>query len=129
MYLTLSLAHNLNHYSGMMFQVAARVISGNKVGSEVFAAGGRYDRLVSSFMKSGLPSSPGAVGVNIALDRVTAAVQTYPPVCSVLVSTLGNSSLPRDKHNIALGIMKDLWSAGIRAQIMFDNDMVRTVDS
>ena len=119
--MTVSLVYNISRYSGILFQLVASTKNASKKGgTEILAAGGRYDRLVKDFTKLEAVFSPGIVGVNIAVDRVSAAlledrVTLYS--YNVLVSPLGNNSLPKDKFSIALGIMRDLWAAGIKAHM------------
>ena len=46
--MSLGWIYNLQQYSGLLFQVCIDITRKKKTVSEVFAAGGRYDALVSS---------------------------------------------------------------------------------
>ena len=46
--MSLGWIYNLQQYSGLLFQICIDITRKKKTVSEVFAAGGRYDALVSS---------------------------------------------------------------------------------
>lgn len=45
--LAIGLLYNVNHFSGVIFQVAREIKKKHRTAQEVLAAGGRYDKLVS----------------------------------------------------------------------------------
>ena len=47
--MSLGWIYNLQQYSGIIFQVCIDITRKKKTVSEVFAAGGRYDALVSTY--------------------------------------------------------------------------------
>ena len=63
---------------------------------------------------------PSAVGVSIAIDKITAAVSSMEDTisvssCDLLVVSVGQMSMGR-----AINIVQKLWTAGIPAEIMYD---------
>ncbi|XP_076353947.1 eukaryotic translation initiation factor 2 alpha kinase Gcn2 isoform X2 [Tachypleus tridentatus] len=122
-----SLVYKINNFSGVLFQFVCQLKKKNrKSGMEVLAAGGRYDNLVSMFRlpQSNISSkeiSQSAVGVSIAVERIVGALiedeefQT-PSLVDVLICSLGHSPMLKEK----CVLLKDLWMAGINAQVMYD---------
>jgi translation initiation factor 2-alpha kinase 4 len=64
---------SVRHYSGAIFQVVRNVRKKARQMTEVLAAGGRYDTLLTQFRKPGSMLSQCVVGISIALERVVAA--------------------------------------------------------
>ena len=113
----MSLAYNMHYYSGIMFQV---VLDAQKK-FDVIAAGGRYDKLISTFRHPSLSTqSIHGVGVNIAIEKIagyvlaceseivsTKAFKNYDT--DVYICSFGKSLLLECMHTAAM-----LWSAGIK---------------
>ena len=71
--LAIGLLSNIQHYSGVIFQMFCEVKRKNGTTVDVIAAGGRYDPLIAHFRKPGTSSaqlSQKVVGVSIAFDKV-----------------------------------------------------------
>lgn len=103
-----SLARGLSYYTGTVIEI---VLAGSKVKSSV-AGGGRYDRMISSFLGKGeMP----AVGISFGLDRIYDALaerkdftaKTASKVYVIPIQTLGES----------LAIAKKLRDNGINTDI------------
>eukprot|EP00058_Branchiostoma_floridae_P027964 XP_002613455.1 hypothetical protein BRAFLDRAFT_71943 [Branchiostoma floridae] len=126
MIVSLGLVYNVHHFCGLVFQFMAETPKSKKrVGMDVLAAGGRYDKLISQFKRPSMTSVPGpaAVGVSIAFEKVVSAVSDHtesgqvPSTCDILVCTIGRSSLLKER----MRVVRDLWAAGLRAEILYDS--------
>ncbi|KAI8514991.1 Eukaryotic translation initiation factor 2 alpha kinase 4 [Branchiostoma belcheri] len=127
MIVSLGLVYNVHHFCGLVFQFMAETASSKtkkRVGMDVLAAGGRYDKLISQFKRPSMTSVPGpaAVGVSIAFEKVVSAVSAsescqVPSTCDILVCTIGRSSLLKER----MRVVRDLWAAGLRAEILYDS--------
>lgn len=118
----MSLAYNMNYYNGMMFQV---VLNSQKK-FDVIAAGGRYDKLISTFRHPALSTQPiHGVGVNIAIEKIAGyvlaceseivskkAFKNYDT--DVYICSFGKSLLVESMHIAAM-----LWTAGIKVRWYF----------
>ena len=132
-YFTPLCAYNHRYYKGgLMFKT---VVDGSKTNS-VFAAGGRYDHLVSLFSRPGSKSSDNtcrAVGVNIAWERVLSTMSQYlstggsKPVSAakeeerqfwharrVYCQVVG---IGKDYIDSCLEVLRSLWDNDIRAEL------------
>lgn len=111
----LSLARGLDYYTGLIFE--AVLVSTDAEGCGSVAAGGRYDNLVESLAPS---THIPCVGASIGVDRLCALMKSgdgegvrKPPV-QVLVASVGEDMIvPR------LRLLKELWAAGVSAQMEF----------
>ena len=124
-----SMVYNYHHFSGLIFQfVAANKRKRKRGGVDILAAGGRYDKLVAHFCNGAeaMHSTPGAVGVSIAVEKIVAVVleretPTVPSVYDVLICSAGHNPMHAERMRIA----RDLWKAGIKASIYYDTkDMI-----
>ncbi|XP_018086600.1 eIF-2-alpha kinase GCN2 isoform X2 [Xenopus laevis] len=112
------LVYKMQQHSGIVFQFVAFIKRRQRTVPEILAAGGRYDHLLSQFKgpQTGAMGLPCAVGVSIAIDKISAALSTaeeHVSSCDLLVISAGQMSLNR-----AIGITQKLWAAGITAEIM-----------
>ncbi|XP_029040075.2 eIF-2-alpha kinase GCN2 isoform X2 [Osmia bicornis bicornis] len=122
------LVHNINQHSGIIYQITYNVKRRRrKCGEEVIAAGGRYDKMLSSFKKilerTGMTSKEikqyGA-GISVSLEKLISVVsETTESVENkhgiyVAISCIGNSY--REKEMIDL--LKELWSLGLKVTIL-----------
>ncbi|KAJ6667313.1 hypothetical protein lerEdw1_017291 [Lerista edwardsae] len=80
-----------------------------------------YDAMIPQFRgPQAIGPVPSAVGVSIAIDKISSAVLNMEePItvssCDVLVVSVGQMSMAR-----AINILQKLWAAGIAAEIMHD---------
>ncbi|KAJ1078985.1 hypothetical protein CapIbe_009233 [Capra ibex] len=119
--INLGLVYKVQQHSGIIFQFVAFIRRRQRAISEILAAGGRYDLLIPQFRgPQALGPVPAAIGVSIAIDKITTAVLNMEePVtvssCDLLVVSVGQMSMSR-----AINLTQKLWSAGITAEIMYD---------
>ncbi|XP_040082891.1 eIF-2-alpha kinase GCN2 isoform X3 [Oryx dammah] len=119
--INLGLVYKVQQHSGIIFQFVAFIRRRQRAISEILAAGGRYDLLIPQFRgPQALGPVPTAIGVSIAIDKITSAVLNMEePVtvssCDLLVVSVGQMSMSR-----AINLTQKLWSAGITAEIMYD---------
>ncbi|EPQ03960.1 Eukaryotic translation initiation factor 2-alpha kinase 4, partial [Myotis brandtii] len=119
--INLGLVYKVQQHSGIIFQFVAFIKRRQRAISEILAAGGRYDLLIPQFRgPQALGPVPTAIGVSIAIDKISAAVLNMEePVsissCDLLVVSVGQMSMSR-----AINITQKLWTAGITAEIMYD---------
>ncbi|XP_006778231.1 PREDICTED: eukaryotic translation initiation factor 2-alpha kinase 4 [Myotis davidii] len=119
--INLGLVYKVQQHSGIIFQFVAFIKRRQRAVSEILAAGGRYDLLIPQFRgPQALGPVPTAIGVSIAIDKISAAVLNMEePVsvssCDLLVVSVGQMSMSR-----AINITQKLWTAGITAEIMYD---------
>uniref|UniRef100_A0A452UB46 eIF-2-alpha kinase GCN2 n=1 Tax=Ursus maritimus TaxID=29073 RepID=A0A452UB46_URSMA len=117
----LGLVYKVQQHNGVIFQFVAVIRRRQRAVSEILAAGGRYDLLIPQFRgPQALGPIPTAVGVSIAIDKISAAILNMEePVtissCDLLIVSVGQMSMSR-----AINLTQKLWSAGITAQIMYD---------
>ncbi|KAM3917996.1 eIF-2-alpha kinase GCN2 [Leptodactylus fuscus] len=114
------LVYKMQQHNGIVFQFVAFIKRRQRTVPEILAAGGRYDHLISQFKgpQTGSFSVPCAVGVSIAIDKISAALSSADEdvsSCDLLVVSVGQMSVNR-----AIGIIQKLWTAGIHAEIMYD---------
>ncbi|XP_027975222.1 eIF-2-alpha kinase GCN2 isoform X2 [Eumetopias jubatus] len=119
--INLGLVYKVQQHNGVIFQFVAVIRRRQRAVSEILAAGGRYDLLIPQFRgPQALGPVPTAVGVSIAIDKISAAILNMEePVtissCDLLIVSVGQMSTSR-----AINLTQKLWSAGITAQIMYD---------
>ncbi|KAI5771207.1 EIF2AK4 [Gulo gulo luscus] len=119
--INLGLVYKVQQHNGVIFQFAAVIRRRQRAVSEILAAGGRYDLLIPQFRgPQALGPVPTAVGVSIAIDKISVAILNMEePVtissCDLLIVSVGQMSMSR-----AINLTQKLWSAGITAQIMYD---------
>jgi translation initiation factor 2-alpha kinase 4 len=129
----LGLAYKLSQFSGVMFLYAAGPMAKKRRRgplTNVLAAGGRYDKLISDFQSSvfAAAASCSAVGVSIAVDRIVNAMAeseetNIPGVCEVLVYSVRSEPL-----NECVQIVRDLWTAGISSQLLQNSEQLYSLD-
>ncbi|KAM6131451.1 LOW QUALITY PROTEIN: eIF-2-alpha kinase GCN2 [Pterocles gutturalis] len=111
----------IQQHNGIIFQFIAYIKRRQRTVPEILAAGGRYDHLIPQFRgPQTVGPVPSAVGVSIAIDKITAAVSSVEDSvsvssCDLLVVSVGQMSMGR-----AINIVQKLWTAGIPAEIMYD---------
>ncbi|XP_053995290.1 eIF-2-alpha kinase GCN2 isoform X3 [Hylaeus anthracinus] len=122
------LVHNINQHSGTIYQITCEVKRRRrKCGEEVIAAGGRYDKMISSFRKilerTGMANKETkqyGAGISISLEKLVSAVlETSESLESkygidVAISCLGNPH--REKEMIDL--LKEFWTFGLKVTIL-----------
>ncbi|XP_074184018.1 eIF-2-alpha kinase GCN2 isoform X2 [Rhinolophus sinicus] len=119
--INLGLVYKVQQHSGIVFQFMALIRRRQRAVSEILAAGGRYDLLIPHFRgPQALGPVPIAIGVSIAIDKISAAVLNMEEhvtisSCDLLVVSVGQMSMSR-----AINITQKLWTAGITAEIMYD---------
>ncbi|XP_004422047.1 PREDICTED: eukaryotic translation initiation factor 2-alpha kinase 4 [Ceratotherium simum simum] len=119
--INLGLVYKVQQHNGIIFQFVAFIRRRQRAISEILAAGGRYDLLIPQFRgPQALGPVPTAIGVSIAIDKISAAVfNMEEPVtissCDLLVVSVGQMSMSR-----AINLTQKLWTAGITAEIMYD---------
>ncbi|XP_078089682.1 eIF-2-alpha kinase GCN2 isoform X2 [Mustelus asterias] len=114
----LGLVYKVQQHSGVIFQFIALVKRRHHIFPDILAAGGRYDSLILEFQR---PQFVGpissAVGVSLALDKITTLCNTSePPVLchfETLVVAVGKMSLDR-----AISIIQSLWKSGIKTELL-----------
>ncbi|XP_068018973.1 eIF-2-alpha kinase GCN2 isoform X2 [Melanerpes formicivorus] len=119
--INLGLVYKIQQHNGIIFQFIAYIKRRQRTVPEILAAGGRYDHLIPQFRgPQAVGPVPSAVGVSIAIDKITAAVSAGEDSvsvssCDLLVVSAGQLSMGR-----AINIVQKLWTAGIPAEIMYD---------
>ncbi|KAM6202509.1 eIF-2-alpha kinase GCN2 [Rhynchocyon petersi] len=119
--INLGLVYKVQQHSGVIFQFVAFIRRRQRAVPEILAAGGRFDLLIPQFRgPQALGPVPTAIGVSIAVDKISAAVVSMEePVtissCDLLVVSIGQMSMSR-----AINLTQKLWAAGITAEIMYD---------
>uniref|UniRef100_A0A8B9BP60 non-specific serine/threonine protein kinase n=1 Tax=Anser brachyrhynchus TaxID=132585 RepID=A0A8B9BP60_9AVES len=115
--INLGLVYKIQQHNGIIFQFIAYIKRRQRTVPEILAAGGRYDHLIPQFRgPQTVGPVPSAVGVSIAIDKITAAVSSISvSSCDLLVVSVGQMSMGR-----AINIVQKLWTAGIPAEIMYD---------
>ncbi|XP_006883089.1 PREDICTED: eukaryotic translation initiation factor 2-alpha kinase 4 [Elephantulus edwardii] len=119
--INLGLVYKVQQHNGTIFQFVAFIRRRQRAVPEILAAGGRYDLLIPRFRgPQALGPVPTAIGVSIAIDKITAAViNMEEPVtvssCDLLVVSIGQTSMSR-----AINLTQKLWAAGITAEITYD---------
>lgn len=122
------LVHNINQHSGIIYQITCQIKRHRKkYGEEVIAAGGRYDKMLSSFKKilerTGMTSKEikqHGAGISISLEKLVSAVsETSESVetkggIDIAISCLGNAH--REKEMIDL--LRELWNLGLKVTIL-----------
>ncbi|CAH2328065.1 eIF-2-alpha kinase GCN2 isoform X1 [Pelobates cultripes] len=114
------LVYKMQQHSGIIFQFIAFIKRRQRIVPDILAAGGRYDHLISQYRgpQTGALPLPYAVGVSIAIDKISAALSSsdeYVSSCDLLVVSAGQMSVNR-----AIIIIQKLWTAGITAELMYD---------
>ena len=123
-----SLIHNSNH-SGIIFQYVAENPRKRKHGRlDVLAVGGCYDKQIESMRKyAELEMLPHAVGVSLEVEYFLHAVRKEidktDSLCSQVcdISVIVCSLVSPTNLDYLLQILRDLWSAGIRASLFSYN--------
>ncbi|XP_039198591.1 eIF-2-alpha kinase GCN2 isoform X1 [Crotalus tigris] len=119
--INLGLVYKIQQHNGIIFQFIAYIKRRQRTVTDILAAGGRYDHMISQFRgpdAAGL--IPSAVGVSIAVDRISSTVLNMEEPftvssCDLLVVSVGQKSMER-----AINVVQKLWTAGIAAEIMYD---------
>ncbi|XP_072342863.1 LOW QUALITY PROTEIN: eIF-2-alpha kinase GCN2-like [Scyliorhinus torazame] len=118
MVVNLGLVYKVQQHSGVIFQFVALVKRRHHIVPEILAAGGRYDNLILEFQRPQVVGPvPSAVGVSLALDKISTLCSTSesPAIChfETLVVAVGRMSLDR-----AITIIQNLWKCGIKAELL-----------
>ncbi|KAK2103816.1 Eukaryotic translation initiation factor 2 alpha kinase 4 [Saguinus oedipus] len=119
--INLGLVYKVQQHNGIIFQFVAFIKRRQRAVPEILAAGGRYDLLIPHFRgPQALGPVPTAIGVSIAIDKISAAVLNMEErvtisSCDLLVVSVGQMSMSR-----AINLTQKLWTAGITAEIMYD---------
>ena len=125
LYINTKLAYNIKYFSGILFQfVAANKMKRRHGGVDILAAGGRYDKLIERFRKSGDKRNlPHAVGVSIAVDKLISSVLEMTKEseqssftlceCDILICTVGNTTSVEQR----LQTIHELWCCGLKVML------------
>ncbi|XP_061467441.1 eIF-2-alpha kinase GCN2 [Rhineura floridana] len=119
--INLGLVYKIQQHNGIIFQFIAYIKRRHRIVTDILAAGGKYDHLIPQFRgPQAVGPVPSAVGVSIAIDRISSAVLNMEePItvssCDLLVVSVGQMSMTR-----AINIVQKLWAAGIAAEITYD---------
>ncbi|XP_067895792.1 eIF-2-alpha kinase GCN2 isoform X2 [Heterodontus francisci] len=116
--INLGLVYKVQQHNGVIFQFVAFVKRGHHIVPDILAAGGRYDNLIQEFQRPQVVGPvPSAVGVSLALDKISTLCFTpEPPTfshCETLVVAVGRMSMDR-----AISIIKKLWKVGVKAELL-----------
>ncbi|XP_043929768.1 eIF-2-alpha kinase GCN2 isoform X2 [Protopterus annectens] len=117
----IGLMYKVQLYSGIVFQFVAFIKRRQRTVPDILAAGGRYDHLISEFRGvQVLGSPPCAVGVSVAIDKISTALCSMKDLvalnaCDLLVVSVGHSTV-----STAISICVKLWASGISADILHD---------
>ncbi|GAM17325.1 hypothetical protein SAMD00019534_005000 [Acytostelium subglobosum LB1] len=126
-YLDLSLVHNYQYYNGIVFQVVSdrSNVASNEPKpqkQEIVMAGGRYDKLIHSFLPPATMSNICGIGLTIASEKIVNSVISYEQRLvrtkgmhslfdtEVFISSLGSNMLTEK-----LQVATQLWSMNIKA--------------
>ncbi|XP_012255300.2 eIF-2-alpha kinase GCN2 [Athalia rosae] len=121
------LVHNIQQHSGIIYQVTCELKRRRRrAGQDVIAAGGRYDKMLTSFRqfleRTGMASKEVkqfGVGISISLDKLVCAVKegcedTCAEIkCGVDVAVCCVDGLPRREKEKA-EVLRELWSQGLK---------------
>ncbi|XP_032882473.1 eIF-2-alpha kinase GCN2 isoform X2 [Amblyraja radiata] len=118
--INLGLVYKVHQYSGIIFQFVAFVHRRHRVVPETLAAGGRFDNLILEFRGPQVTGPvPSAVGVSLALDKISTLCSASMPLaschCKTLVVAMGNILVDR-----AIRIVQRLWTVGINTELLCD---------
>ncbi|XP_077990931.1 eIF-2-alpha kinase GCN2-like [Glandiceps talaboti] len=128
MEISLGLVYNAQFFCGVMFRFSGEVVhKKKKTIMDVLAVGGRYDKLINHFKvpitTTAVTQVQHAVGVSIAFDKLVSAVQeeteSIPSVIDILVCVVGSKPLFKER----IKVVRDLWAAGLRADMIYDSTM------
>uniref|UniRef100_A0A2S2NJY9 non-specific serine/threonine protein kinase n=1 Tax=Schizaphis graminum TaxID=13262 RepID=A0A2S2NJY9_SCHGA len=116
----------MQFYSGLIFEIVYYNKSKKNITEyDVLAAGGCYDKLISSFRRNLDMSNDikqTAIGISFSLDKLAALFQTESSgIDVILCSSNSSKTMTEEKLNIA----KDLWSIGIKTLVF---DVVQTLE-
>ncbi|CAL1532055.1 unnamed protein product, partial [Lymnaea stagnalis] len=117
--ISLSFIHNPKIYSGMVFQALTNSLPNGQ--SHVLATGGRYDKLIESFLSPNqcpnIYEKPTGVGFTLILESIAFVVAEDKRVRnpSIDVAFLINSE--KSVHE-ELTLTKRLWDAGVKTTIL-----------
>uniref|UniRef100_A0A8C6VHM0 eIF-2-alpha kinase GCN2 n=1 Tax=Naja naja TaxID=35670 RepID=A0A8C6VHM0_NAJNA len=112
--INLGLVYKIQQHNGIIFQFIAYIKRRQRIVTDILAAGGRYDHMISQFRgPDAVGLVPSAVGVSIAVDRISSTFTVSS--CDLLVVSVGQKSMER-----AINVVQKLWAAGIAAEIMYD---------
>lgn len=112
------LARGLDYYTGPIYE---SVLPDHlHIGS--LSGGGRYDGLVQTFSKQGVP----ATGATLGLDRIQTALtqlgkfETAPAETQVLIAQFDEEGMAEN-----LKMAAELRRAGVRVEVWYDNDRMK----
>ncbi|XP_012285402.1 eIF-2-alpha kinase GCN2 [Orussus abietinus] len=121
------LVHNIQQHSGVIFQITCELKRRRRRGGqEVMAAGGRYDKMLTSFRqvleRTGMANKEVkqyGVGISVSLDKLVCAVGESTDVIygdssfkvDVAVCCVGGT-LKREKE--MADVLRELWALGLR---------------
>ncbi len=115
-----TLARGLAYYTGTVFEA---FIKESRITSSL-AAGGRYDKMIGSFVGSGREYP--AVGISFGLDVITDALKLTKAEKTVTITKVLIASIGRDKE--AAEIAKKLRDAGVNCATDFSGKAGKAIE-
>ncbi|XP_034940000.1 eIF-2-alpha kinase GCN2 [Chelonus insularis] len=128
------LAYNMQHHSGVIFQITCDLKRRRRRGGqEVIAAGGRYDKMLQSFRRilerTGLASkeiSQYGVGISISLDKLVCAIREFStdecieanmPKYGIEVA-VGYVDRSAEREAEFVDLLREIWALGLRVTVL-----------
>lgn len=127
------LTHNVQQYSGVIYQITCELKHRRRRGGQdVIAAGGRYDKMLMSFRKvlerTGMANKETkqyGAGISISLDKLVSAVME---VCEnlgenkcgidVAVCCEGNQESEERREKEMIDVLREIWLLGLKVTIL-----------
>lgn len=127
------LTHNVQQYSGVIYQITCELKHRRRRGGQdVIAAGGRYDKMLMSFRKvlerTGMANKETkqyGAGISISLDKLVSAVME---VCEnlgenkcgidVAVCCEGNQENEGRREKEMIDVLREIWLLGLKVTIL-----------
>lgn len=110
--------------SGALFQFVAEKKRKAKASViDILAAGGRYDKLISTVSRGReLPAGYGAVGVSINVERIIQSAMQEPNdvilnTCDVMVCSGGENPMLKERSDLVVALRNQ---QGITASILYE---------
>lgn len=137
------LAHNIEQHSGIIYQIISKESKRHRRrgGQDVIAAGGRYDKLLSSFHQVLQNTSKAnelnqfGVGISISLDKLISIVDELSQsqetrfenksVIDIVVCCVGGEPIRRKEQG---EVLRELWSLDFRVSALNFSNVEEVLD-